>query len=54
MATENWKGVKVKYQLLTKGTRRYGETMDGGKPQFIVAHDTGNINTTAQSNVTYY
>ncbi|WP_425332006.1 peptidoglycan recognition protein family protein [Staphylococcus pasteuri] len=54
MATENWKGVKVRYQLLTKGTRRYGETMDGGKPQFIVAHDTGNINTTAQSNVTYY
>lgn len=54
MTTENWKGVKVRYQLLTKGTRRYGETMDGGKPQFIVAHDTGNINTTAQSNVTYY
>lgn len=54
MATENWKGVKVKFQLLTKGTRRYGETLDGGKPQFIVAHDTGNINTTAQANVTYY
>lgn len=54
MATENWKGVKVRYQLLTKGTRRYGEKLDGGKPQFIVAHDTGNINTSAQTNINYY
>lgn len=54
LATENWKGVKVRYQLLTKGTRRYGEKLDGGKPQFIVAHDTGNINTSAQTNVNYY
>ncbi len=54
MATENWKGVKVRYDLLTKGTRRYGEQLDGGKPQFIVAHDTGNPNTSAQTNVNYY
>ncbi|WZG09560.1 peptidoglycan recognition family protein [Staphylococcus casei] len=52
--TEKWKGVPVKTDLLPIGTRRYGTKMDGGKAKFIVAHDTGNIDTTAQDNVNYY
>lgn len=51
---ETWKGVPVKTDLLPIGTRRYGTKMDGGKAKFIVAHDTGNVNTTAQDNVNYY
>lgn len=52
--TEKWNGVPVKYQFLTHGTRRYGERLRKGKPEFIVAHDTGNENSTAQQNVNYY
>ncbi|MBF7019198.1 N-acetylmuramoyl-L-alanine amidase [Staphylococcus sp. 18_1_E_LY] len=52
--TETWNGVKVKTQLLTKGTRRYGEKLRKGHPEFLVAHDTGNPNTTVQQNVDYY
>lgn len=51
---ETWKGVPVKTDLLPIGTRRYGTKMDGGKAKFIVAHDTGNANSTAQQNVNYY
>lgn len=51
---ETWKGVPVKTDLLPLGTRRYGTKMDGGKAKFIVAHDTGNLNSTAQQNVNYY
>lgn len=51
---ENWKGVNVRFDLLPIGTRRSGQKMIGGKPTFLVAHDTGNINTTAQNNVDYY
>jgi N-acetylmuramoyl-L-alanine amidase len=48
---------KLKYsidkQYLTKGTkRRSGNKINNVK--FIVAHDTGNKNSTAQNNVTYY
>lgn len=52
--TETWNGVKVKFQLLKIGTRRPGLRLRKGKPEFIVAHDTGNPNTTAQNNVDYY
>lgn len=52
--TETWKGVKVKTDLLPIGTRRSGQKLTTGKAKFIVAHDTGNINTTAQNNVDYY
>ncbi|QXV86264.1 N-acetylmuramoyl-L-alanine amidase [Staphylococcus phage SAPYZU_15] len=51
---EIWKGVSVRYDLLPIGTRRTGQAMAVKKPVFIVAHDTGNINTTAQNNVDYY
>ena len=51
---ENWNGVKVRTDLLKIATRRSGQKLTSGKPQFIVAHDTGNENTTAQANVTYY
>ncbi|WZK93684.1 N-acetylmuramoyl-L-alanine amidase [Staphylococcus phage SpP] len=51
---ETWKGVKVRNDLLPYGTRRSGQKLIGGKPKFIVAHDTGNVNTTAQNNVDYY
>ena len=51
---ENWKGVKVRKDLLPFGTRRTGQKLSTGKPVFIVAHDTGNVNTTAQANVNYY
>lgn len=51
---ENWKGVSVRYQLLTPGTRRPGTKLRKGKPEFLVAHDTGNPNSTAQNNVDYY
>lgn len=51
---ENWKGVKVRFQLLTIGTRRPGIKLRKGKPEFLVAHDTGNPNSTAQNNVDYY
>lgn len=52
--SENWKGVPVRYQLLTIGTRRPGKKLRKGKPEFLVAHDTGNPNSTAQNNVDYY
>ena len=52
--SENWNGVKVRTKLLTKGTRRSGQRLRNGKPEFIVAHDTGNINTTAEQNRQYY
>ncbi|BCK59737.1 N-acetylmuramoyl-L-alanine amidase [Staphylococcus phage vB_SauH_DELF3] len=51
---ETGKGVSVRYDLLPIGTRRTGQAMAVKKPVFIVAHDTGNINTTAQNNVDYY
>lgn len=51
---ETWKGVPVRYQLLTIGTRRPGKKLRQGKPEFLVAHDTGNPNSTAQNNVDYY
>lgn len=51
---ETWKGVPVRYQLLTIGTRRPGKKLRKGKPEFLVAHDTGNPNSTAQNNVDYY
>ncbi|WP_342610273.1 N-acetylmuramoyl-L-alanine amidase [Staphylococcus hsinchuensis] len=54
MSQESWKGVPVEFQLLPKGTRRSGQKLRKGKPEFLVAHDTGNINTTAQNNVDYY
>lgn len=54
LMAETWKGVKVKTDLLPIGTRRSGQKLTTGKPKFIVAHDTGNINTTAQNNVDYY
>lgn len=50
----DWKGVKVRNDLLPYGTRRSGQKLVTGKPKFVVAHDTGNVNTTAQNNVTYY
>lgn len=50
----DWKGVKVRNDLLPFGTRRSGQKLIGGKPKFIVAHDTGNLNSTAQNNVDYY
>lgn len=51
---EKWNGVTVKYDLLPIGTRRWGHKLETGVPKFIVAHDTGNLNTTAQQNVNYY
>lgn len=50
----DWKGVKVRNDLLPYGTRRSGQKLTTGKPKFIVAHDTGNLNSTAQQNVNYY
>lgn len=52
--TEKWNGVPVRYELLPIGTRRSGQKLTTGKPAFAVAHDTGNLNTTAQNNVDYY
>lgn len=54
MTQETWKGVPVEFQLLPYGTRRSGQKLRKGKPEFIVAHDTGNPNSTAQQNVNYY
>lgn len=51
---ENWKGVPVRYKLLSYGTRRPGTKLRKGKPEFLVAHDTGNPNSTAENNVNYY
>lgn len=51
---ENWNGVTVKFQLLPVATRRPGKNMTTSVPKFIVAHDTGNLNSTAQNNVDYY
>ncbi|BDE75632.1 hypothetical protein [Staphylococcus phage S6] len=47
-----WNGVPVYTDFLPIGTRRAGDKLNG--PKFIVAHDTGNPNTTAQNNVDYY
>lgn len=47
-----WNGVPVYTDFLPIGTRRAGDKNSGVK--FIVAHDTGNPNTTAQDNVNYY
>ena len=52
--SEYWNGVPVRFDLLPFGTRRYGQKLRKGKPEFLVAHDTGNINTTAQNNIDYY
>lgn len=49
-----WNGVEVYFDLLPIGTRRSGQQLTTGTPAFAVAHDTGNINTTAQNNVDYY
>ncbi|WP_411912793.1 peptidoglycan recognition protein family protein [Staphylococcus pettenkoferi] len=56
MVNDVWNGVPVEYQYLPLGTRRYGEKLatNGHKPVFLVAHDTGNPNTSAQDNVNYY
>lgn len=54
MAQEVWNGVPVRFDLLPIGTRRSGQPLTTGKPKFMVIHDTGNINTTAQDNVNYY
>lgn len=51
---EKWNGVPVRYELLPVGTRRSGQKLTSGTPAFAVAHDTGNLNTTAQDNVNYY
>lgn len=51
---ENWNGVPVRYELLPIGTRRSGQKLTSGNPVFAVAHDTGNLDTTAQNNVDYY
>lgn len=47
-----WNGVPVYTDFLPYGTRRYGDKL--GKVKFLVAHDTGNPNTSAQTNVNYY
>ncbi|MEJ7506976.1 N-acetylmuramoyl-L-alanine amidase [Staphylococcus simulans] len=52
--SEVWNGVPVRFDLLPIGTRRSGQPLTTGKPKFMVIHDTGNINTTAQDNVDYY
>ncbi|MFQ3905508.1 N-acetylmuramoyl-L-alanine amidase [Staphylococcus sp. Mo2-7] len=52
--TEKWNGVPVRYELLPIGTRRSGQKLTSGTPAFAVAHDTGNLDTTAQDNVDYY
>lgn len=54
--TEYWNGVPVRRQYLRVGTRRWGHKLEtyNHKPRFLVAHDTGNIDTTAQANVSYY
>ncbi|ANZ33083.1 peptidoglycan recognition protein family protein [Staphylococcus carnosus] len=49
-----WNGVDVYFDLLPIGTRRSGQKLTTGNPAFAVAHDTGNLNTTAQNNVDYY
>ncbi|MGW7919158.1 N-acetylmuramoyl-L-alanine amidase [Staphylococcus xylosus] len=54
MTQETWKGVPIEFQLLPFGTRRSGQKLRKGKPEFLVAHDTGNPNSTAQDNVNYY
>lgn len=54
MTQEVWKGVPIEFQLLPYGTRRSGQKLRKGKPEFLVAHDTGNLNSTAQQNVNYY
>lgn len=51
---EKWNGVPVRYDLLPVGTRRSGQRLTTGNPAFAVAHDTGNLNTSAQNNVDYY
>lgn len=50
--TEHWNGVPVRYDYLPYGTRRSGQKLIG--PKFIVAHDTGNKDTSAANNVQYY
>lgn len=54
MAQEVWNGVPVRFDLLPIGTRRSGQPLTTGTPKFMVIHDTGNINTTAQDNINYY
>lgn len=50
----NWNGVPTYTQFLPFGTRRSGQKLTTGKPKFLVFHDTGNPNSTAQGNVNYY
>lgn len=49
-----WNGVPVYTDFLPIGTRRTGQKLDSGEPKFLVFHDTGNPNTSAQANVNYY
>lgn len=45
----------IKTDFLKAGTgRRPGTLIPGGKPRFIVLHDTGNPNSTAANNIGYY
>ncbi len=49
-----WNGVPVYTDFLPIGTRRTGQKLDSGEPKFLVFHDTGNKDTTAQANVNYF
>lgn len=49
-----WNSVPVYTDFLPIGTRRTGQRLDSGEPEFSVFHDTGNKDTTAQQNVNYY
>ena len=50
----DWNGVPTYTEFLKIGTRRTGQRLDSGHPKFLVFHDTGNRNSTAQQNVNYY
>ncbi|WP_392449840.1 N-acetylmuramoyl-L-alanine amidase family protein [Staphylococcus massiliensis] len=49
-----WNGIKVYQDYLPFGTRRSGERLSRETPLFMVFHDTGNIDATAQNNIDYY
>ena len=44
----------IKADYLTRGTKRRSGILISPSVKFIVAHDTGNANSTAQGNVNYY
>lgn len=50
----DWNGVPTYTEFLKIGTRHTGQRLDSGHPKFLVFHDTGNRNSTAQQNVNYY